>query len=448
VQPRHVSGRTRLSDEDRPKQERPGRITRRQFVAGLSAAALPLAPGPSFGQAPAAGLRTLHARPMAALLRGPGRPATPVWAYDGIPGPVIRARRGWDVQVRLTNGLPTPTLIHWHGVRLANAMDGTLLTQTPVAPGESFDYRFVAPDAGTFWYHAGASAAAESVGLAGVLVIEDERDPEVDQDLVVLLQSWPAGDEGGPAGAQAGSGAITVNGLPSLDVLVHTHERLRLRLVNAAAPLLSLRLDRHLLRVMAIDGQPAEPFWARDSRIFLGYGNRMDLFVDAALEPGTTASLVLEGRNGNTDLLQFHYAETSRGSAARPDPAALAPNPLPQRMDFRTARKLDLPIDARDPWSADGGIPAKPLFSVKRGQTVMLALINRMPAPHAIHVHGHPFRWLDRLDDGWKPFWLDTLTVPPGETMRVAFVADNPGRWMIDGYRPGQLPLSTWFEVL
>ena len=51
--------------------------------------------------------------------------------------------------------------------------------------------------------------------------------------------------------------------------------------------------------------------------------------------------------------------------------------------------------------------------------------------PHVVHVHGHHFRLLDRLDDGWKPYWLDTLVVGD-QVERIAFVADNPGKWLID----------------
>src|SRR5947199_26458 len=73
--------------------------------------------------------------------------------YDSAaPGPVLTVRRGEELKVRLINDLPVETAIHWHGVRVPNAMDGTALTQKPVAPGASFDYRFTPPDAGTFWY--------------------------------------------------------------------------------------------------------------------------------------------------------------------------------------------------------------------------------------------------------------------------------------------------------
>ena len=62
----------------------------------------------------------------------------------------------------------------------------------------------------------------------------------------------------------------------------------------------------------------------------------------------------------------------------------------------------------------------------------MLSFANRTAAAMVIHLHGHSVRLLDNLDDGWKPFWLDTLLVAPQQTARIAFVADSPGKWLID----------------
>ncbi|WP_230991015.1 multicopper oxidase domain-containing protein, partial [Bathymodiolus platifrons methanotrophic gill symbiont] len=80
---------------------------------------------------------------------------TSVWAYNGmVPGPVIRIKLGETLQLKLTNNLPQATTIHWHGVRVPNAMDGVPgVTQPPVQPGESFTYQFTPKDAGTFWFH-------------------------------------------------------------------------------------------------------------------------------------------------------------------------------------------------------------------------------------------------------------------------------------------------------
>jgi FtsP/CotA-like multicopper oxidase with cupredoxin domain len=80
----------------------------------------------------------------------------------------------------------------------------------------------------------------------------------------------------------------------------------------------------------------------------------------------------------------------------------------------------------------------------------MLTLVNRGDTPAAIHVHGHHFRLLDNLDDGWKPFWLDTVTVPAGQTLRLAFVADNPGPWPIERHSlaPSRPTFTAWFDVV
>ena len=80
---------------------------------------------------------------------------TAVWAYNGeVPGPLLRYKIGSEVKIRLLNTLDQPTSLNWHGVRNVNGMDGVGgLTQEPVPPGGSFDYRFTPPDSGLFWYH-------------------------------------------------------------------------------------------------------------------------------------------------------------------------------------------------------------------------------------------------------------------------------------------------------
>ena len=104
--------------------------------------------------------------------------------------------------MRLVNELPEPTTIHWHGVRLPNSMDGVPhLTQAPVVPGASFDYRFRAPDAGTFCYYA---PGQEDRGLYGALIVEEGQAVDVDREIVLAL-----GVPGEPSGA---SRSLLVNG--------------------------------------------------------------------------------------------------------------------------------------------------------------------------------------------------------------------------------------------
>jgi FtsP/CotA-like multicopper oxidase with cupredoxin domain len=64
--------------------------------------------------------------------------------YNGsVPGPILEAGVGDTVIVHFTNHLTEATSVHWHGVRVPNAMDGAPMVQTPVPPGGAFDCRFV-----------------------------------------------------------------------------------------------------------------------------------------------------------------------------------------------------------------------------------------------------------------------------------------------------------------
>src|SRR5262245_21166021 len=219
-------------------------MSRRRFLAG-SALAVTCVTLPAHAQSPTAvpdGLRVLRARPGRADLHGEGRPATPIWGYDGTaPGPLLRVRRGEDLRVRLVNELPEPTAVHWHGVRLPNAMDGAApLTQAPIAPGASFGYRFRPPDARTFWYRPPGNAAGQiGRGLRGALIIDETTPVAVDRDVLMVFEDWPDG-------ARGAASHLTVNGAPALELPARTNERLRLRLINAAvARALTLRVDRH-----------------------------------------------------------------------------------------------------------------------------------------------------------------------------------------------------------
>ena len=125
-----------------------------------------------------------------------------------------------------------------------------------------------------------------------------------------------------------------------------------------------------------------------------------------------------------------------RGWAAPLPPAPPLPsNGLPARLDLQGAVRFDValggsPID----WVtlANFAVTAPPAFRAKTGRTVVLALTHRADRAVVFHMHGHHFRLLDRLDDGWKPFWLDTLAVEPGQTQRVAFLAEYAGRFLLE----------------
>ncbi len=415
-------------------------MSRRRVLAGLALTCLTV---PARAQPPGRtqeGFRVLRAHPGTMTL--PGRRPTAIWGYDGTaPGPTLRVKRSEELRVRLVNNLPEPTVVHWHGVRLPNAMDGVPgLTQPPIAPGAGFDYAFHPPDAGTFWYRPAGNAATQIArGLRGALIVEESEPVAVDRDVLLMFEDWPS-TPGTP---------VTVNGGLDMKLSVRGNERLRLRLVNATiARALVLRVERHAPLVVAIDGQPSEPFVARDGRLALGPGNRIDVFMDLPLRAGERATILLEDAGAGRPIVSLVYTGEPVRSAPLPEPKPLPPNPLPARLDLRNAVRHDLPLDSLVP------LPAPlherpPLLTVRRGRIVVLAINNRSEATQTVHLHGHHVRLLDRLDDGWKPYWLDTITVPARQTDRVAFLADNPGKWLIEAQAIHSAAARTaaWFAV-
>jgi FtsP/CotA-like multicopper oxidase with cupredoxin domain len=116
-------------------------------------------------------------------------------------------------------------------------------------------------------------------------------------------------------------------------------------------------------------------------------------------------------------------------------------------MNFASGIKLEIVLDDPRHRRMDGGY-GRPLFTTTARQTVTLAFKNTSDRAHVVHLHGHHARLLDALDDGWKPFWLDTILAPPQRTTRVAFVADNRGKWLIESDELGAgAGIRVWFEV-
>ncbi|MEC7259107.1 MAG: multicopper oxidase domain-containing protein, partial [Pseudomonadota bacterium] len=263
-------------------------LTRRTFCAATAAslAALPLR---------ASEPHRLTARPAKAQIAPPSYPETQVWAYDGqLPGPVLRVPQGGRVIRRLVNDLPVPTTVHWHGIRIDNAMDGVAgLTQDAVPPGGTFDYDFAVPDAGTYWYHAHTNSMEQVArGLAGALIVEEPSPPDVDRDEVILFDDWLLNPEDAQfmepmrhpmhlSHAGRIGNLLGANGTYDPVLATRPNERLRLRLINGAnARVFVLRL--HGLRgwTVALDGMPLPAPEPVAGDMVLAPAQRIDLIVD------------------------------------------------------------------------------------------------------------------------------------------------------------------------
>jgi FtsP/CotA-like multicopper oxidase with cupredoxin domain len=165
-------------------------VSRRQFLMGAAAFTLGTR---VIRRAKAGEPMQLRAMPGSARLAPAEAPETPIWGYEGgTPGPLLRVRQGKRITRLFRNQLPQASTIHWHGIRIANAMDGVPeLTQEPVAPGGEFLYDFTVPDAGTYWYHPHNRTWEQMArGLYGALIVEEASPPEVDRDEVLLIDDW------------------------------------------------------------------------------------------------------------------------------------------------------------------------------------------------------------------------------------------------------------------
>ncbi len=458
--------------------------TRRQFLAASASAATLSVSGVSrVSAALSGGPILLEARPGKANLLETSDAETAIWGYDGrVPGPVLRARQGGEVWVRFRNKLSQPTTIHWHGIRIANAMDGVAgLTQDPVPPGETFDYRFTVPDAGTFWYHPhNRSWEQVARGLYGALIVEEHDAPDVDQDLIVIADDWRLEEDGRIHEASFGSirdrahagrlgNILAINGQPLAEFRVRSGERLRLRLINTCnARVLALRFEDLKPQVLAIDGQPVSPHPLRNEVATLAPGQRVDLFILMTGAPGATQAIT-EVSQSRLVAARFVYGP-DEALPANPATPRLASNGIPEP-DMGAAKKVDLVMTGgamgrvdqivhkgqtfgirelvREHglvWAFNGvaGMPGTPLFTAKRGQTVAVRMVNDTRWPHAMHFHGHHFREAD-ADAAWR----DTLLMEANETRTVYFVADNPGKWMLHCHMLEHQAggMATWFEV-
>ncbi len=383
--------------------------------------------------------------------------ALKVWAYNGqVPGPTLRIKLGETLRVRFTNQLPQETTIHWHGVRLPNAMDGVpYITQTPVQPGETFVYEFTPKDAGTFWFHPHVRASEQvERGLYGVLIVEDAKPPPYTQDLVWVLDDWLL-DPSGQIAPQFNTrhdlamdgrwgNAITINGRTKTVLHVRPGERIRLRLLDSANGRVFVpdfgELDA---KIIAVDGLYLRaPIPARGFE--LAPGNRLD--VDLSFDHSSTAPLEIWDRfiaQRPQKLASVEVDGELVDSRAFASPAAAHVPEWSDALDAPIAHDFRLNAQQGGPfgiaWTIDGVAMDRdhhhamaPSATLERGRFARLHFTNESPRIHPIHTHGMFFRLLARngarVDE---PFFRDTVLIHPREEVDLGVVPTDPGTWMM-----------------
>jgi FtsP/CotA-like multicopper oxidase with cupredoxin domain len=164
------------------------------------------------------------------------------WGYNGsTPGPTIEAVEGDRLRLYVTNHLPEPTTVHWHGLILPSGMDGVAgLTQRPIPPGETFVYEFTVRHPGTFMYHPHYDEMTQlALGMAGMFIVHPKRrrGPRVDHDFVLMTHEWKleVGARRPDPNAMSDFNVLTFNSKAfpaTAPLLVGRGERVRIRLGN------------------------------------------------------------------------------------------------------------------------------------------------------------------------------------------------------------------------
>ena len=384
-----------------------------------------------------------------------GKPLS-VWAYNGqVPGPTLRVKLGETVRVRFTNHLPQETTIHWHGIRLPNAMDGVpYITQKPVQPGETFVYEFTPKDAGTFWFHPHVRSSEQvERGLYGVLVVDDTQPPPYSHDIVWVLDDFLLDDKGqifdqfntrhDLAMDGRWGNAITVNGRTNTVLKVRPGERIRLRLVDVANGRVFLPDFGDLnAQIIAVDGKYLRsPIPARGFE--MAPGNRLDIDLTfdrssaapfeiwdryVAQRPNKLASIQIEG-----DLVT---------TPAFPSPAHAKVPAWSDALSAPIAHTFRLNAQSGGPfgiqWTIDGMAfmshehPMPPAATLARDHFSRLHFINESSRIHPIHTHGMFFRVLARNGvPADEPFFRDTVLIHPREEVDLGVVPTDAGVWMM-----------------
>ncbi|MFN3525116.1 MAG: multicopper oxidase family protein [Paracoccus sp. (in: a-proteobacteria)] len=478
-------------------------FTRRGFLAATAAmAAIPAAPGMARAAAPERLLATSR------VLDIDGRAAT-VWGLlNARGGTGLTLDPGQRFALRLTNDLPEPTLIHWHGQIPPHAQDGVPgLPAAMLQPGEGRDYDY-APISGTFWMHAHIPLQ-EMRQLAAPLIVRSASDVAADrQEVVMMLHdfSFAAPEEvmaaitgghggghgahGAPADPHAGHGAAPVDphaghdmggaGVSQMDLndfdfdaylandrtlsdpevtRVERGGRVLLRIINgAAATAFWVDLGALSGRLVAVDGHPVVP--QDGSRFAISMGQRLDIELRLSGAGAFPILALREGAVQRTGIVLATPGARIPQIPATGDAAPAVDYDLAQEGGLRAATALPqrgaevsqmvMLGGSMDPyrWTIDDRIWGDHMpVTARSGQRVELTFHNLSMMSHPMHLHGHVFQVVAIDGRRFAGALRDTVLVPPQKAVTVAFDAGEAARWMLHCHHMPHLETGMMTEL-
>jgi len=463
-------------------------LSRRRILAaaGSLASLLPFAAGRAGAAAPA-GPIALAVRRRTIAVHGKPASVFGIAQPDGTTGLFLDPGQRFDVTLR--NEAGEPTIIHWHGQTPPPDQDGvTEFGIPPLAADTARAYDF-APRPGTHWMHS-HYGLQEQMLMAAPLIVRTAEDLRADeQEVSVLLHDFtfrdPAellaglrdgtGQHGGMAmgGVTHGAAVAPHSGMAvpgmrhgniaamdlnevdydaylandrALDdpLVVRTERggRVRLRLINGAtATAFWIDLGDADATLRSVDGNPVRPLSGR--RFPLAPGQRLDLVLRV---PAGRVVPVLAQREGDRQrtglVLAAPGAPVRRIAQVAPFSAGPIDLSLEQRLipleplrprAVDTALRVTL-TGSMSPyvWTIDDRAWGEPrALQVRKSQRVALEMVNRSPMAHPMHLHGHHFQVVALNGRKLAGAMRDTVLVPVGGSVTIAFDADNPGRWLL-----------------
>lgn len=447
-----------------------------------------LGPPPSMGAGKTVSVRFAAAeRPTALPCFGDRK--LPMWTLaDGAWPPIVRLDLGDRLEATLENHLTRAgesTTIHWHGIRCPNDQDGVAyITQPPVEPGGACRYAFTPPDTGTYFFHPHCDTVEQlGRGLVGILIVDGDTTEPYDSDTLLVLRDWlvePGATEFDPFFTLIGAGRAgtygpvrSANGATDPAIPLPASGDCRLRLVNVdATRIMKISIVGADAAVVAIDGHAVTPFTL--TTWLLGPAMRADVVIRTPRDGGIV-KLVDSSDQQPVELARFVATGEPRRKTEF-DPAPLRRVTVPQP-DINNATRLTFALDVTSAekallaaatgetalgtpaafagidigalclsqasfWTINGrlwpeatkgaaGATVAPLGVLERNRSYIFEFTNNTPFSHPIHLHGFAFTVLSASVFARPVHVADTVLLLPQERVAFAFVADNPGNWML-----------------
>lgn len=375
------------------------------------------------------------------------------WGFNKqLPGPALKANVGDTLVVRLTNNLSEPTMIHWHGLRIPAAMDGTGAVQKPIEPGEVFEYRFVLPDAGTFWYHSHYNETVQlERGMYGALIVEDPNDPKTDGEKIFMIDDMKLDREQQfttptwyiPRVIERHDGregdTLLINGKENSEIEINAGQTERWRFINSSsARYFVLYLGGKEFQIIGTDGGLLE-HPRTVTEVLITPGERVDIAAGPFSE-GETIPMESLIYNRSTFLkAKRQQFATFRVGKNKPSVAF-----IPERLrEIRPLANKDAAINRKVRLSVGPSLKDGMNFlvngdvhvndqPVRVGELQVWEVSNTSLMDHPFHLHGYFFQVIE--ENGKAPAymaWKDTVNLTPRSKIKIAWMPDNrPGTWM------------------